>query len=256
MYQFNAAKVRKDIVEWLRTLWYDEGMDHVVIGISGGKDSTVAAALCIEAFGEENVTGLLMPNGEQNDIHDSYRVCDALHLHYDVINIDSACKAVLKTVKPVSEEAAVNIPPRIRMTTLYAYAQSHHARVCGTGNLSERTLGYFTKWGDGASDFNPLGNLTSVEVVAIGDTYEQIPRDLIHKTPHDGLGNQSDEEKLGISYADVHTYLREDRNSLPASVFLNIMKRKTNTQHKRESIPMFSMQKSNLRHSEKGEDDN
>lgn len=241
MYQFNAAKVRKNIVEWLRTLWYDEGMSHVVIGISGGKDSTVAAALCIEAFGEENVTGLLMPNGEQSDICDSYRVCDALHLRYDVINVGPACKAVLDAVKPVSEDAAVNIPPRIRMTTLYAYAQSHHARVCGTGNMSERTLGYFTKWGDGASDFNPLGNLTSVEVVAIGDTYKQIPRDLIHKIPHDGLGTQTDEEKLGISYADVHVYLREGKEKLPKDVFLDIMKRKTATQHKREDIPVFPM---------------
>ena len=239
MYQFNAAKVRKNIVEWLRTLWHDERMSHVVIGISGGKDSTVAAALCIEAFGPENVTGILMPNGKQKDIKDSYRVCQALNLPYEVIDVSPACEAILQTVKAVSEEAAVNVPPRIRMTTLYAYAQTHHARVCGTGNLSERTLGYFTKWGDGASDFNPLGNLTSLEVVAIGDTYKQIPTDLIHKTPHDGLGELSDEEKLGISYADVHAYLRDGCKKPAADVLQNIMRRECASEHKRENIPMF-----------------
>lgn len=240
MYQFHAEEVRQDIIKWLRQLWEDEHMQHVVLGISGGKDSTVAAALCIEAFGSENVTGILMPNGKQKDIADSYRVCQALSLHYEVIDIGPACTTVLQAAGDVSEEAAVNVPPRIRMTTLYAYAQSHHARVCGTGNLSERTLGYFTKWGDGASDFNPLGNLTSLEVVAIGDTYTQIPADLIHKIPHDGLGELSDEEKLGISYADVHAYLRDGCKKPAADALRNIMRREINSEHKRKDIPMFS----------------
>ncbi len=237
---FEAQDVRKDIVAWLRQLWKDTGMQHVVLGISGGKDSTVAAALCAEAFGPENVTGILMPNGSQKDIKDSYQVCEVLHIPYKVIDISPIFREMMSLLGDVSEEAAVNIPPRIRMTVLYAYAQSHQARVCGTGNLSERLLGYFTKWGDGASDFNPLGGLTSVEVVKLGDTYPQIPKELIHKTPHDGLGELSDEEKLGISYQNVHEYIRgQGRSSLPLEILEKIRRREDLSQHKREPIPMF-----------------
>lgn len=217
-YKFEAQKVREDIVGWIRGLKEHSGLNGVVIGISGGKDSTIAAALCAEALGPENVLGVLMPNGVQKDILDSKRVVETLGIKSVTVNIGSAFNELSAFINiglssdktRITAAASVNIAPRLRMTTLYTIAQSMGGgyRVCGTGNLSERTLGYFTKWGDGASDFNPLGNLTSIEVVAIGDTYKNIPHELVHKTPDDGLSGISDEEKLGVKYIDVHNYIR------------------------------------------------
>ena len=217
-YKFEAQKVREDIVGWIRNIQKQSGLRGVVIGISGGKDSTIAAALCAEAIGAENVIGVMMPNGEQKDLNDARKVVETLGIKAMTINIGYAYREVLSwtnvALSPnhsgVTPEAAINIAPRIRMTTLYAIAQSMGGgyRVCGTGNLSERTLGYFTKWGDGAYDFNPLANLTSLEVVAIGDTYNHIPYELVHKIPDDGLSGMSDEEKLGVTYKYVHDYLR------------------------------------------------
>lgn len=247
-YNFNAREVRADIVKWIREM-KNHGLKGVVLGISGGKDSTVAAALCAEALGPENVLGVLMPNGVQKDILDSKRVVDVLGIKSITVNIGSAFNELSAFInvglsperKKITEEASVNIAPRLRMTTLYTVAQSMGGgyRVCGTGNMSERTLGYFTKWGDGASDFNPLGNLTSLEVVAIGDTYENIPTDLIHKTPDDGLSGMSDEEKLGIKYVDVHEYLRNPFVDLENSVYEKIHNKEVSSIHKRREIPIF-----------------
>ena len=243
-YFFDAVKERANIVSWLRDLREKTNIKGVVIGISGGKDSTIAAALCAEAFGAENVHGLLMPNGIQPDISDSVKVCECLNIPYETININPMYMEFLRNIENISDEARINIAPRIRMTTLYTYGQSHGYRVCGTGNLCERVLGYFTKWGDGGSDFNPLGNLTVPEVFAIGDTYSEIPHELIHKTPADGLSGFSDEERMGIKYEDVHHYVR-DTKKLPMEVEEKIKKKILYSEHKRTEIPLYEPRKFN-----------
>ena len=216
-YSFNAIKERQNIIKWLKDIVPIMKSDKVIIGISGGKDSTVCAALCVEAFGKDNVYGILMPNGEQADIEDAKKVCEILDIKYNIINISYIYKTFMNYIEfstdiSLSKESLINLQPRIRMTILYTLAQTLGMRVCGTGNLSEKTVGYFTKWGDGAYDFNPIGNLTSKEVVEIGLTYDNIPKELILKTPTDGLSGMTDEEKLGISYDSIHNYLRDYKN--------------------------------------------
>ncbi len=245
-YEFDAVKVRDEIIKWIKNLKESTGLSKVVLGISGGKDSTVVAALCARALGKENVYGILMPNGEQIDIADSHKVCEVLGINSSVINIkpvyDAHLAVLESTGDEISVDAKINIAPRIRMMTLYAWGQSHHCRVCGTGNLSERTLGYFTKYGDGGVDFNPIANLTSVEVVAIGDTLEELPYDLVHKTPTDGLSGKSDEERLGLKYEDVHKYIRKIK--LDSQEIVDKIKRfEQSALHKITPIPVFDYKK-------------
>lgn len=241
MYSFNAEKTKENIIKWLHTLKDISGLQKVVIGVSGGKDSTVCAALCAEAFGKENVLGIIMPNGEQKDINDAIKVCSCIGIDYKIVNIkpmyDTFIKS-MKTASEISKDALINLQPRIRMSVLYSIGQSNHMRVCGTGNLSERTLGYFTKWGDGACDFNPIGNFTVQEVIAIGKTFKEIPVELIEKTPSDGLTGMSDEEKLGIKYIDVHNYLRGTAN-VPFEVMDKIEEKTIMAEHKVKPIPIY-----------------
>ena len=220
-YRFDAAKARDRMVEEIRKLAEQQGFSKAVIGISGGKDSTVTAALCARALGKENVYGVMLPDGEQKDISDSRKVCEALGIRRRTVNI-GAIHAALKAVTdqneptakegefsvPYSRESDINVGPRLRMTTLRYIAQALGARLAGTGNLSELTVGYCTKDGDTSCDFSVLGALTSVEVVEIGLTIDELPRELVVKTPTDGLSGKSDEERLGISYQDIHKYVR------------------------------------------------
>ena len=239
---FKASEAINIINDWLNNYISKLGTKKVVIGISGGKDSTVVAKLLVDKLGKENVFGLLMPNGEQKDITDSIRVVEWLGIYYDIINIKPAYDEMLNILRnDVSEEAKINIAPRIRMTTLYTFGQTHGYRVAGTGNLSERTLGYFTKWGDGASDFNIIGNFTSLEVMRIGEELG-LPLDLVYKTPNDGLSGKSDEEKLGVSYIDVHNYLRKGKEYVTSEVCDNIEKYKGRAQHKLNTVPMVDYQ--------------
>lgn len=216
-YNFDAVKVRDNIVDWLKTIGESEHFDRVVIGISGGKDSAVAAALCCRAFGHENVYGLLMPNQVQHDIKDSIEVCDALDIKYNIINIGGLYNQFIRTYVvdfnldgegELTEQAKINLAPRIRMVMLRLFGQNTHSRVCGTGNLSEIILGYCTKDGDNRSDFNPIGGLTSLEVVEVGKTMPELPIEIIEKAPADGLTGKTDEENLGVTYDDVHKYIR------------------------------------------------
>ena len=219
-YVFNAARERDRLVEALRELALQQGFSRVVLGISGGKDSSVSAALCARALGKENVYGILLPDGEQKDIEDSRRVCAALGIRQRTLNIGAMHRALLAQVEPERAPAAgefaipfdresnINVGPRLRMTMLRYAAQALGARLVGTGNLSEATVGYCTKDGDTSCDFSLLGSLTSVEVVELGLTMEELPRDLVVKTPSDGLSGMSDEEKLGLRYRDIHNYLR------------------------------------------------
>jgi len=220
-YSFDAIKARDGLVEGIRALARAQGFGRVVLGVSGGKDSTVTAALCARALGPENVYGVMLPDGVQKDISDSERVCEALGIQRRVINIGAihqALKAVTDQDGPVaaegefgipaSHESDINVGPRLRMTVLRYIGQSLGARLAGTGNLSEATVGYCTKDGDTSCDFSVLGALTSVEVVQVGLALEELPRDLVEKTPTDGLSGVSDEVKLGLRYADIHRYIR------------------------------------------------
>ena len=220
-YRFDAVKARDRMVEEIKKLAEQQGFSKVVIGISGGKDSTVTAALCARALGKENVYGVMLPDGEQKDIADSWKVCEALGIQQRTVNIGAihaALKAVTDQVEPTAQEGEFSVPynresdinvgPRLRMTTLRYIAQALGARLAGTGNLSELTVGYCTKDGDTSCDFSVLGSLTSVEVVEIGLTMDELPRELVVKTPTDGLSGKSDEERLGISYQDIHKYIR------------------------------------------------
>ena len=220
-YQFHAELARDNLVAEIRRIAAEQGFSKVVLGISGGKDSTVSAALCARALGAENVYGVMLPDGEQKDISDSRQVCEALGIRQRTINIgpmhqalrDNTDQIVASAAEgefeiPYSRESDINVGPRLRMTTLRYSAQAIGARLVGTGNLSEATVGYCTKDGDTSCDFSLLGKLTSVEVVEVGLTMEELPRHLVVKTPTDGLSGKSDEERLGLTYADIHAYIR------------------------------------------------
>lgn len=207
---------RERIVQWIREYFADNREGKAIIGISGGKDSTIAAALCVEALGADRVIGVLMPNMVQNDIYDSYEVVSRLQIQYHVVNIGAVCNELYRSlsdavflsggIKAVKSNTMIttNIPARLRMTALYAIAALYpNSRVCGTSNLSEITVGYCTKGGDTVNDFAPLANCTVEEVYQVGEEYIQqgkLPKRLVYKTPSDGMSGMSDEEKMGVPY--------------------------------------------------------
>ena len=208
----NPKKTKDDIVQWIRDYFNVNGPHcDAVVGISGGKDSSIVAALCVEALGKERVVGVLMPCGEQIDIEDSKRIVETLGIRSYMVNIQSPVDSILFRVRikmEVSEQTKVNLPARIRMTTLYAVAQSlpNGGRVANTCNRSEDFVGYSTKFGDSAGDFSPLANLLVSEVIQIGHELS-VPRDLIDKTPSDGLCGKSDEDNLGFTYAQLDQFI-------------------------------------------------
>ncbi len=208
---FDAKKVKNDCVKWIRDFFEQNGKDcNAVVGISGGKDSSIAAALCVEALGKERVIGVLMPKGEQHDIDKAYELVNHLGIRHYEINIKDAVEGILQNFPKeleVTPQTLQNIPPRIRMSTLYAVSQSVNGRVCNTCNLSEDWVGYSTRYGDSVGDFSPLSHLTVTEVKQIG--YElNVPEDLVEKTPIDGLCGKTDEENLGFTYAELDVYIR------------------------------------------------
>ena len=208
---FDALKVKHDCVLWIRDFFQKNGDGcNAVVGISGGKDSSVAAALCVEALGKDRVIGVLMPQGEQHDIDKAYMLVNHLGIKHYEINIKSAVEDILnafpKDLEPTAQTVQ-NIPPRIRMTTLYAVSQSCNGRVCNTCNLSEDWVGYSTRYGDSVGDFSPMSNLTVTEVKEIGHLLG-LPAELVEKTPIDGLCGKTDEENLGFTYAELDVYIR------------------------------------------------
>lgn len=209
---FDAGRVKDECVKWIQDFFEENGRGcNAVIGISGGKDSSVAAALCAEALGKERVIGVLMPCGEQSDIDCARRLVEHLGIKSYTINIFEAVEAIKKQVSrelEMSSQSAVNLPPRIRMATLYAISQSVNGRVVNTCNLSEDWVGYSTRYGDAAGDFSPLSNLTVQEVKEIGMELG-LPAELVNKTPVDGLCGKTDEDNLGFTYAVLDRYIRE-----------------------------------------------
>lgn len=211
--EFCARKTKEALIVWIRAWFEKNGRDcNAVIGISGGKDSSVCAALCVEALGKDRVIGVLMPNGVQSDIADSRQLVEYLGIQNVTINIADAVSAVRTQLKEadieVSEQTEINLPPRIRMSVLYAVSQSMNGRVINTCNLSEDWVGYSTRYGDSAGDVSLLGKLTVQEVKSLGRELG-LPENLVDKAPSDGLCGSTDEQKLGFSYAVLDRYIRE-----------------------------------------------
>lgn len=208
---FDALKVKNACVDWIRDFFEKNGKGcSAVVGISGGKDSSVVAALCAEALGRDRVIGVLMPCGEQFDIDCSYALVKHLGIKHFVVNIKAAAdglKAAMPDGLELTSQTLNNLPPRIRMTALYAVSQSCNGRVANTCNLSEDYVGYSTRYGDSAGDFSPLANLTVDEVKSIGRVLG-LPDALVDKTPIDGLCGKTDEDNLGFTYAELDRYIR------------------------------------------------
>lgn len=208
---FDAQKIKNECVLWIQQFFKENGPDcNAVIGISGGKDSSVAAALCVEALGAGRVIGVLMPQGEQHDIDMAYMLVKHLGIRHYVVNIKDAVDAVVKNLPselPLTTQAKNNLPPRIRMSTLYAISQSCNGRVCNTCNLSEDWVGYSTRYGDSVGDFSPLSHLTVQEVKEVGRALN-LPDALVDKVPIDGLCGKTDEDNLGFTYAELDKYIR------------------------------------------------
>lgn len=207
---FNAKEVKNQCVEWIRQWFENNGKGcNAVIGISGGKDSSIVAALCVEALGADRVIGILMPNGEQKDISDAVHLIEHLDITGYVVDVSKTISSLQKaTSVPLTEQSKINLPPRIRMAALYMVSQSLNGRVANTCNLSEDWVGYSTRYGDSVGDFSPLSRLTVTEVRAIG--YELgLPKELIEKVPADGLCDKTDEDNLGFTYATLDRYIRE-----------------------------------------------
>ena len=246
MAEFNAKKVKDLAVQWIRD-WFEENGPgcNAVLGVSGGKDSSVVAALCVEALGKDRVIGVTMPNGVQPDINDSFRLIQHLGIRSYNINIGGAYDALMAEVKEklgaqgteVSSQTVINMPPRLRMTALYAVSQSLNGLVANTCNLSEDWVGYSTRYGDAAGDFAPLGGLTVQEVIAVGLELG-LPRDLVVKTPSDGLCGKTDEDNLGFTYAVLDKYIRTGVCEDPATKALIDDKHRKNL-FKLKPIPFF-----------------
>ncbi len=240
---FDAKKVKDACVQWIRD-WFEENGPgcNAVLGISGGKDSSVCAALCVEALGVDRVIGVTMPNGVQPDIDDSIRLINHLGIRRYNVNIGESFTALMQEVEaalghPASDQTRINMAPRLRMTAVYAVSQSNNGRVVNTCNLSEDWVGYSTRWGDAAGDFSPLGGLTVQEVVAVGLELG-LPVDLVKKTPSDGLCGKTDEDNLGFTYAVLDHYIRTGECEDPEAKALIDRKHRMNL-FKLKPIPHF-----------------
>ncbi|MBQ6946457.1 MAG: NAD(+) synthase [Clostridia bacterium] len=241
---FDAKKVTAEVIAWIRDWFEVNGKDcTAVVGISGGKDSSVVAALCVAALGRERVLGVLMPCGEQADIDMSELLVKTLGIRSVTVNIGSTVAALKDAISneigELSAMTLTNLPSRVRMTTLYAVSQSNNGRVANTCNLSEDWVGYSTRFGDSAGDFSPLSKLTVAEVKAIG--YELgLPAVLVDKVPIDGLCGKTDEENLGFTYAALDEYIRTGKATPELkTVFDN--KRRWN-KFKLELMPVYDPQ--------------
>ena len=229
---FDVKKVKEELVRWLTQWFSDNGPGcNAVIGISGGKDSSVTAALCVAALGRDRVIGVLMPNGDQYDIDVSEALVKHLGIRSFVVNIKDAYNGVVNAAKAagveLSEQSYINLAPRLRMSTLYAVSQSYNGRVINTCNLSEDWVGYSTRYGDSVGDVCPLGKLTVAEVKELG-SYLGLPDMFVHKVPSDGLCGKTDEDNLGFTYAVLDRYIRTGEIDDPETKALIDRKHKAN----------------------------
>ena len=238
---FDAIKVKNECVEWIKNFFEENGKGcNAVVGISGGKDSSIAAALCVEALGKDRVIGVLMPQGEQHDIDKAYMLVNHLGIKHYEINVKNAIDSIVASFPEeleLSVQSKTNLPPRIRMATLYAVSQSVNGRVVNTCNLSEDWVGYSTRYGDAAGDFSPMSHLTVTEVKEIGHLLG-LPAELVEKVPIDGLCGKTDEENLGFTYAELDVYIRTGKIDDPEKNELIDRKHKANL-FKLELMPSF-----------------
>ncbi len=239
---FDAKRVKDECVKWIREFFEENGKGaNAVVGISGGKDSSVAAAFCAEALGKDRVIGVLMPQGEQHDIDMAYLLVNHLGIKHYVVNVKNAVDAVLSAMPEgleITAQTRQNVPPRVRMTTLYAVSQSVNGRVCNTCNLSEDWVGYSTRYGDSVGDFSPMSHLTVQEVKALGRELG-LPEELVEKTPIDGLCGKTDEDNLGFTYAELDRYIRTGEIENPETKELIDRKHRMNL-FKLQLMPAFN----------------
>ncbi len=239
-------RLSEKLIEWTKNWFTQNGLKTAVVGISGGKDSAVVAAVLAHAIGKENVVGVLMPNGVQSDISDSIQVVEELGIKNFTINLQKAYDSLLQEVESqigeLSGGTKINSAPRLRMNILYSVAQTLSERdgakacVVGTGNASECYVGYFTKWGDGGHDVNLLKDLWVHEVLQVGDELGYFPN-IIHKAPSDGLSGSTDEEKLGVTYEQVYRVATGEKVDSEAKEKIDRLHKIA--KHKIDPIPYF-----------------
>jgi NAD+ synthase len=239
----------KECINWIKDYFKDNPEGKAIIGISGGKDSTIAAALCVEALGADRVIGVLMPNGVQSDIGDSREVCDCLGIRKLEVDIYRAFNGICNQIDfnygytfgaiAHNDMIKTNLPARLRMATLYAVATLYsNSRVVNTCNYSEDYVGYSTKYGDAAGDFSPLGKLTVREVLEIGDELG-LPKHLVHKAPSDGMCGKTDEDNLGFTYNELDDFIL-GTGHVSEETLDKIGRLHKATRHKYESMPTFN----------------
>lgn len=239
MNNFDALTVKNKIVAWIRAFFKTNGAGcNAIVGISGGVDSSVVAALCVEALGKDRVIGVLMPKDVQKDINASYQLCNHLVIKHIILNIGKSVDEVQKQIRSngiePSEQTKINLPPRIRMAALYAVSQSMNGRVVNTCNLSEDWIGWNTRYGDSVGDFSPLSHLTKTEVKEIGRVLG-LPAELVDKAPIDGLCGKTDEEAFGFSYEVLDRYI------LTGEIEDEEIKKKIDDMHKKNLFKLQPM---------------
>lgn len=231
------------VIDWIKKYVENSGANGVVIGNSGGKDSAVVIGLCAKALGKDRVLTIAMPcSSSSQDLEDAKLVADAFDVQMLTIELTNTYSTLTSSIEEKIKEtipnySSINIRPRLRMTTLYAIAQTNGYLVAGTGNLCEGFVGYTTKWGDNASDFNPLAEFSVREVLDIGKIIG-VPSKILEKAPNDGLGSGSDENKLGVKYSQIEDYIKNGTCG-NAEADLKIEKLHKASQHKRDKIPVY-----------------
>jgi NAD+ synthase len=246
MMQLHAKVAHDKIIDWIKD-WFKDKNGPAVIGISGGKDSTICAALLAEALGPDRVIGVQMPNGVQKDISDSDKVFEITGIQKVTINIGDTYEALTKNIRVAAKDGeefpnslySTNTPARLRMITLYGVAALNHGFVCNTCNYSEDFVGYSTKYGDAAGDFSLLNRLTKTEVIDLGD-YMNLPKELVHKTPSDGMCGKTDEDNLGFTYEALDTFILNCVPPKSMEVFSKIIKMHNNPNTKYKCVDMPS----------------
>lgn len=231
------------VINWIKNYVEESSAEGVVIGNSGGKDSAVVIGLCTKALGKEKVLTVAMPcSSTPKDLEDAKLVADTFGVKMLTVDLSSTYKNLYTEIeteleKEISPYVSINIRPRLRMTTLYTIAQQYGYLVAGTGNACEQFIGYTTKWGDNASDFNPLAEFTVSDVLKMGKILG-VPNAILEKAPDDGLGLGADEEKLGIKYSEIEDYLKYGITLNPLSTAtIELMHKKSH--HKRSEIPVY-----------------
>jgi NAD+ synthase len=238
----------ENAIKWIKDYTTSQRVQGVVVGNSGGKDSAVVIAMAVKALGKENVISVSMPcNSISADYYDAKLVSDAFGVSLIKLDLTDTYNELERKIKiniNLTDESKINIKPRLRMTSLYAIAQTMGYLVIGTGNLCERMVGYTTKWGDNSSDFNPIANFTVQEVLKIGE-YLKVPDKILKKAPSDGLGGKTDEEKMGIKYSQIAELIETGRLEDEVAK-LEIIRRFNNSKHKREIVPIYQFERENF----------